>query len=56
MTNDKGHLLPLSNYGIKCMSMGFLTDTDKAMVWRGPMVVLWFLFMLGYIGGERDVV
>ena len=31
-------LLPLSKYGIKCMSMGFLIEEDTPMIWRGPMV------------------
>jgi len=30
---------PLINYGVKCMSMGFLVDEDEAIVWRGPMVM-----------------
>ncbi|TPX31532.1 hypothetical protein SmJEL517_g05150 [Synchytrium microbalum] len=32
-------LMPLSNYGVKCMSMGFLVDEDAAVVWRGLMVM-----------------
>ena len=31
-------LKPLEAYGCKVMSMGFVADADKAMVWRGPMV------------------
>ncbi|XP_054707868.1 iron-sulfur protein NUBPL-like [Uloborus diversus] len=30
---------PLMNYGIKCMSMGFLVDKKSPIVWRGPMVM-----------------
>ena len=30
---------PLINYGIKCMSMGFLVREGEAIVWRGPMVM-----------------
>lgn len=30
--------LPLVNYDIQVMSIGFLIDTDKAAIWRGPMV------------------
>jgi len=33
-------MIPLSNYGIKCNSMGFLVEEDSAMIWRGPMVRL----------------
>lgn len=32
-------MVPLTNYGIKCMSMGFLVDQGQAVVWRGPMVM-----------------
>jgi ATP-binding protein involved in chromosome partitioning len=31
-------LAPLSTYGIKVMSMGFLVEEDKPVIWRGPMV------------------
>ena len=30
---------PLTNYGIKAMSIGFLVDENTAMIWRGPMVM-----------------
>jgi ATP-binding protein involved in chromosome partitioning len=29
---------PLSNYGVKVMSMGFLTSQDTPLIWRGPML------------------
>ena len=29
---------PLEKYGIKLMSMGFLSPGDKPLVWRGPML------------------
>lgn len=32
-------LIPLTNYGVKCMSMGFLVDQDAPVVWRGLMVM-----------------
>ena len=31
-------LVPLEAFGLKLMSIGFLAGSDKAMVWRGPMV------------------
>ncbi len=42
--NDKpemeGRLLrPLTAYGVKAMSIGFLVEDDAAIVWRGPMVM-----------------
>lgn len=34
-----GHFIPVTNQdGIQTMSIGFLVDTDQAVVWRGPMV------------------
>lgn len=32
-------MIPLTNFGIKCMSMGFLVEEKAAIVWRGPMVM-----------------
>jgi ATP-binding protein involved in chromosome partitioning len=29
---------PLSNYGVRVMSMGFLTSDDTPLIWRGPML------------------
>ncbi|GMQ29875.1 Mrp/NBP35 family ATP-binding protein [Algoriphagus confluentis] len=34
---DKNIIVPISQYGVKLMSIGFLTPTDSAVVWRGPM-------------------
>lgn len=34
---DKTYMQPVEKYNIKLMSVGFLVDTDKAIVWRGPM-------------------
>lgn len=31
-------ILPIEAFGLKVMSMGFLVEPDKAVVWRGPMV------------------
>jgi ATP-binding protein involved in chromosome partitioning len=31
-------MIPIENYGVKCMSMGFLVEKDAPIVWRGPMV------------------
>jgi len=36
---DTNLMEPLINYGVKCMSMGFLVDENDAVVWRGPMVI-----------------
>jgi ATP-binding protein involved in chromosome partitioning len=29
----------MENYGVKCMSIGFLIKEETAMIWRGPMVI-----------------
>ena len=34
---EDGKLQPLEAHGIKIMSIGFLVDEGKAMIWRGPM-------------------
>ena len=34
---DKTLLLPVEKYGIKLISIGFFVDTDKGLLWRGPM-------------------
>ncbi|MFH0794221.1 MAG: Mrp/NBP35 family ATP-binding protein [bacterium] len=31
-------LQPISNYGVKVMSMGFLLPEDTPVIWRGPML------------------
>jgi len=31
-------LVPIEKHGVHLVSMGFLVDTDQAMIWRGPMV------------------
>ena len=35
---NKKALYPVIRYGIQTMSMGYLIETDRAMIWRGPMV------------------
>ncbi len=36
--SDGQKLEPIIKYGIQCMSIGFLTDQQTPMIWRGPMV------------------
>lgn len=31
-------ILPLDAHGLKVMSMGFMVEPDRAVIWRGPMV------------------
>jgi len=35
--NNKNIIVPLTQYGIKLLSMGFLIPNNKAVIWRGPM-------------------
>ena len=35
---DGKSLVPIEQYGIQCMSIGFLVDEETPMIWRGPMV------------------
>ena len=37
-SNDGKGLTPIEQYGVQCMSIGFLVDEETAMIWRGPMV------------------
>eukprot|EP00112_Aurelia_sp_Birch-Aquarium-sp1_P011836 Seg2489.2 transcript_id=Seg2489.2/GoldUCD/mRNA.D3Y31 product="Iron-sulfur protein NUBPL" protein_id=Seg2489.2/GoldUCD/D3Y31 len=37
--DNKNLMVPLMNYGIKCMSMGFLVPEGAPIVWRGLMVM-----------------
>ena len=36
--SDGQTLKPIVKYDIQCMSIGFLTDEQTPMIWRGPMV------------------
>ena len=36
--SDGKTLKPINKYGIQCMSIGFLTEEQTPMIWRGPMV------------------
>ena len=35
---EDGKLTPLTAFGLKLMSIGFIVDEGRAMIWRGPMV------------------
>ena len=37
--NENKKLIPVENYGIKCMSIGFILDSEAPTIWRGPMVM-----------------
>ena len=37
-SKDGKSLTPIDQYGIQCMSIGFLVEEETPMIWRGPMV------------------
>ncbi len=37
--NNEKKLIPVENYGVKCMSIGFILDNEAPTIWRGPMVM-----------------
>ncbi|HRR57384.1 MAG TPA: Mrp/NBP35 family ATP-binding protein, partial [Acidobacteriota bacterium] len=54
-TAQDGRIVPLEAFGLKVMSMGFLTDEDTPLIWRGPLlhnVVQQFLYQVRW--GELD--
>ena len=45
--SDGKKLQPIEKFGLKTMSIGFLVEEDKPVVWRGPMVQSALTQMLG---------
>jgi ATP-binding protein involved in chromosome partitioning len=35
--NGKSKMVPVENYGVKILSIGFFTQPNQAVIWRGPM-------------------
>lgn len=35
--NGKAKMKPVENYGVKLLSIGFFTQPNQAVIWRGPM-------------------
>jgi ATP-binding protein involved in chromosome partitioning len=38
LADDQGRIIPAERYGVHIVSMGFLTNEDSAVIWRGPML------------------
>lgn len=38
LTTDGKKIVPAEKYGVQVVSMGFLTEEDAAVIWRGPML------------------
>ena len=55
-SRDGKSLVPMENFGLRCMSMGFLVPEDTPMIWRGPMVMSALQQMLREVEwGELDI-
>ena len=55
-SRDGKSLIPMENYGVKCMSMGFLVPEDTPTIWRGPMVMSALQQMLREVEwGDLDI-
>ncbi len=53
---DGKTIIPLQSHGVTLMSIGFMLEEDKAVVWRGPMLMGALQQMLGQVQwGELDV-
>ena len=53
---DGKTIIPLRAHGVTLMSMGLMVDPDKAVVWRGPMLMGALQQMLGQVEwGRLDV-
>ena len=53
---DGKTIIPLHAHGVTMMSIGLMVDPDKAVVWRGPMLMGALQQMLGQVQwGELDV-
>lgn len=58
-SGDEDGIVPLAAYGVSVMSIGFMVDPAKALIWRGPMVQSAFKQLLADVvwnhDGELDV-
>jgi ATP-binding protein involved in chromosome partitioning len=49
-----GKIVPLEAHGVKIMSIGFLLDPDKALIWRGPLVAQLITQFLNDVPGKTS--
>ena len=55
LANEDERLIPLENYGIKLISVGFMLDEETPLVWRGPLIMqLIKQFLTGVQWGHLD--
>ncbi len=50
---DGRTMLPMDNFGLQLMSIGFMVEEDTPMIWRGPMVMSALAQMLREVSGVR---
>ncbi|MEE9591386.1 MAG: iron-sulfur cluster carrier protein ApbC [Thermodesulfobacteriota bacterium] len=54
-TTEGEKLIPVTNHGIKLVSVGFMLDEETPLIWRGPLVMqLVKQFLTGVVWGELD--
>lgn len=53
-TNAQGKIVPPEAHGIKLMSMGFMVEDERPMIWRGPMVQTAFYQMLRDVAWQNE--
>ncbi|WP_155592369.1 Mrp/NBP35 family ATP-binding protein [Lysinibacillus cavernae] len=47
--------IPVESHGVKMMSMGFFTNDNQPVMWRGPMLNKWIRnFLVNTLWGELD--
>ncbi|NIY72986.1 Mrp/NBP35 family ATP-binding protein [Marivivens donghaensis] len=55
-SKDGENIDPLTAHGVTVMSIGFMVEEDKAVIWRGPMLMGALQQLLGQVKwGELDV-
>jgi len=55
LVDPQNTAFPLERYGLKLMSMGFLVEPHKAVIWRGPMVDRYLRqFLMAIPWGDLD--
>lgn len=48
-------VIPVESHGVKLMSMGFFTNENQPVMWRGPMLNKWIRnFLVNTVWGELD--
>ncbi len=39
VTTEDSKIIPIKKHGMEIMSVGFITEEDKALIWRGPLAM-----------------